>query len=147
MAVDFTKTRSRYNTNYTTNADHCTGILQNRYIYVSCAQFSIVTIWSPGNMLFFRMSPNMPVDVWKKKVGRHRFTKHVPFNTNHLYQSITPHSTLNATQLTKTEIKHVKITPFSLPITLKFTFVSEYDHRPHRDTQTEWNIHELTKCN
>jgi hypothetical protein len=65
--------------------------------------------------------------------------KHVLFDTNRLYQFITPHSTLNATQLTKPPTKHVKITSFSLPIysTLKFTYVIEYDRRPHNDTQTE----------
>ena len=49
----------------------------------------------------------------------------------------------------ETATKHVKITSLPLPIhgTLKFTYVIEYDHRPHNDTQTEWNEHEVTNCN
>jgi hypothetical protein len=64
----------------------------------------------PGDthpLLFLHMLPiNQPtITVWTfaiKKVGRPQFTKHVPFHTNRLYQFITPHSTLNATQLTNT---------------------------------------------
>jgi len=43
--------------------------------------------------------------------------------------------------------KGVKITSFSLPIysTLKFTYVTAYDRRPH--SETEWNKHEVTNCN
>jgi hypothetical protein len=56
-----------------------------------------------------------------------------------LYRFITPHSTLNATQLTQIATKHMKITSFSLPMysILKFTYVIEYDRRPHSDKQTE----------
>jgi hypothetical protein len=48
--------------------------------------------------------------------------------------------------MTKAATKHVKITSFPLGIysTLKFTYVMEYDHRPHSYTQTE---HEVTNCN
>jgi hypothetical protein len=91
----------------------------------------------------------MRVDLCHKNVGPPQFAKHVPFNTNHLYQFITPHSTLNATQLTKAPTKQVTITPLSLPIysTLKFTYVTKYDRRPHSDTQTERNERTVTKCN
>src|SRR5215510_10318630 len=73
--------------------------------------------------------------------------KHVPFDANYLYQFITPHSTLNATQLTKAPTKHFKI-PLSLPIysTLKFTYVTEYDRRPHSNTQSERNEQTTTNC-
>jgi hypothetical protein len=75
--------------------------------------------------------------------------KHVSFDINHFYKFITPHSILNATQKTKAATKHVKITSFPLPIysTLKFAYVIKYDRWPHSDTQTEWNEHEVTKCN
>src|SRR5215510_15432507 len=75
--------------------------------------------------------------------------KHLPFDTNHLYQFITPHSTLNATQLTKPPTQHINITSLSLPIysTLKFTYVTEYDRGIHSDTQRELNIHKVTNCN
>ena len=65
--------------------------------------------------------------------------KHVSFDINHLYQFITPDSILNATQISKAATKRVKITLFPLPIysSLKFTYVIEYDRRPHSDTQTE----------
>jgi len=61
----------------------------------------------------------------------------------------TPYSILNATQMTKAATKPVKMTSLPLPIycTLKFTYVIKYDHRPHSDTQTEWNEHLVTNCN
>jgi hypothetical protein len=60
----------------------------------------------------------------------------------------TPHSTLSATQLTQAPTKHVTITSLSLPIysTLKFTYFTGHDRRPHSDTQTELNIGNVTKC-
>jgi hypothetical protein len=65
--------------------------------------------------------------------------KHVSFDTNRLYQFISPHSIPNAIQWTKAPIKQVTITSLSLPIysTLVFTYVTEYDRRPQSDTQTE----------
>jgi len=44
--------------------------------------------------------------------------------------------TLNATQQTKVAPKHVKITSFFLRkySTLRFTYVTEYNRRPHTDT-------------
>ena len=45
--------------------------------------------------------------------------------------------------------KHVKITSFFLRnySTLKLTYVTEYNCRPHSDTQTEWIEDELTNWN
>jgi hypothetical protein len=65
--------------------------------------------------------------------------KHMPFNTSHLYQFITPHSTINATQLTKAPTKRVTISSLSLPIysTLKVTFVTEHDCRSHSETHIQ----------
>jgi ABC-type transport system involved in Fe-S cluster assembly fused permease/ATPase subunit len=82
-----------------------------------------------------------------KRLGALSSLKHVSFDINHLYVK-TRHSTLNAIQLKNVQTKHVKIISTSLPIysTLQFTYVIEYDRRPHSDTQTEWNIHEVTKC-
>jgi hypothetical protein len=109
------------------------------------------TVGDVHHLLFFHIQPRThnkcgPFAI--KRSDTLTSLKHMPFNTNHLYQFITPHSTLNATQLTKPPTKHVKITPFSLPIysTLKFRYVIEYDRRPHSDTQREWNVHEVTKC-
>ena len=50
--------------------------------------------------------------------------------------------------MTTAATKHVKITSLSLLIysTLKFTYVIEYDHRRHSETQTELNEHEVTNC-
>jgi hypothetical protein len=85
----------------------------------------------------------------KKKRSSPLFTVTHVIIHHHLYQFITPHSTLNVTQLTKPPTKQVTITSHSLPIysTLKCTYVTKYYRRPHSDTQTELNIHELTKCN
>jgi len=49
----------------------------------------------------------------------------------------------------KAATKHVKITSFPLGIynTLKFTYVTKYNPRPHKDTQTEGNEYEVTNCN
>jgi hypothetical protein len=72
------------------------------------------------NLFFHALPPNQSiitgVDLCQEKVGPAQFTKHVPLDTNHLYQFITPHSTLNATQLTNEPTKHVTITSLSLPI-------------------------------
>jgi hypothetical protein len=90
------------------------------------------------HLIIFHVEPaNQPtitgVDLCHKKVGS---LKHVPFNTNQLFQFITPYSTLNATQLSKGKTKLVTITSLSLPMnsTLKLTYVTEYDRRPHSDT-------------
>ena len=51
---------SSYDANYTTNADQCKGIFI-KSLHLRCLGYcSIFTIWSPGNMLFSRMSPNLP---------------------------------------------------------------------------------------
>ena len=76
--------------------------------------------------------------------------KHVSFDINYLYYFITTDSILNATQMTKATNKRVKITPWPLRIhsTLKFTYVIQYDRRPHSIKQNEMNMRWQTaaKC-
>ena len=126
-------------------------------------------------LLFFHLRPaNQPtitaVDLWHKNVGCPRFTetRAIRYQPSVSVHNVPLHS---AIQLTKPATEHVKIifivvpsmlcafvgyvstdvkiTSFSLPIysPLKFTYVIEYDRRPHSDTQTEWNIHKVTNCN
>jgi hypothetical protein len=107
----------------------------------------------PYHLLIFHVPPsNKPtitdVDLCHKKFGRPWFTETRAIR----YQpSVSVHNASFHSQRRTTwpPTKHVKITSFSLPIysTLKFTYVIEYDRRPQSDTQTERNIHEVTKCN
>jgi hypothetical protein len=57
------------------------------------------------NLIFYMLPPNKPtITVWTfgmKRLDALGSLKHVPFDTNRLYQFITPHSILTAAQLTK----------------------------------------------
>ena len=100
------------------------------------------------HLLFHVQSTNQPtitsVELCHKKAGHPWFTE-----TRVIRSQQFGDSTLNATQETKAARKHVKTTSFFLRKyrTLKFTYVIEYNRRPHSDKQPEWNEYELTKWN
>jgi len=56
---------------------------------------------------------------------------------------------VKSTEITKAANKHVKITSISIRIysNLKFTYLIEYDRRPHNNRQTDLNVQEVTNCN
>jgi hypothetical protein len=149
MQVDFTITRSRCNTNYTTNADHCTGILHNRYI--SFPLLNVVLLQSDLQAIccFLECHTTCQWTFAKIKVGHPRFTetRAIQYQPSVSVHNATFHSQCHTTHKGSNKTCYNNITlPTNIQY-LKTHLPTKYDRRPHSDTQTELNIHELPKCN